>query len=121
MIPFRVSQEPVKWQENAVPVTAPSIAAAISWVEKLPFELASSHTSRLEALLEAGKDEVVSERLCLVPGHKSGFELIPSHSVSSHCLSAEPEPFQLHHTDTASWHPGAPEVLILFASESGSN
>ncbi|KAI4587869.1 hypothetical protein MJG53_020547, partial [Ovis ammon polii x Ovis aries] len=63
-----VSQEPVKWQENAVPVTAPSIAAAISWVEKLPFELASSHTSRLEALLEAGKDEVIESIYYFVVG-----------------------------------------------------
>lgn len=92
----------MKWQENAVPVTAPSIAAAISWVEKLRFELASSHTSRLDALLEAGKDEVVSVCPCLVPGHKSGFELIPSHSISSHCLLAELEPFQLPHIETAS-------------------
>ncbi|XP_043774599.1 von Willebrand factor A domain-containing protein 3B isoform X4 [Cervus elaphus] len=63
-----VSQEPVKWQENAVPVTAPSIAAAISWVEKLPFELASSHTSRLDALLEAGKDEVIESIYYFVVG-----------------------------------------------------
>ncbi|XP_043323794.1 von Willebrand factor A domain-containing protein 3B isoform X4 [Cervus canadensis] len=65
---IRVSQEPVKWQENAVPVTAPSIAAAISWVEKLPFELASSHTSRLDALLEAGKDEVIESIYYFVVG-----------------------------------------------------
>ncbi|XP_055256086.1 von Willebrand factor A domain-containing protein 3B isoform X5 [Moschus berezovskii] len=63
-----VSQEPVKWQENAVPVTAPSIAAAISWVEKLPFELTSSHTSRLDALLEAGKDEVIESIYYFVVG-----------------------------------------------------
>ncbi|XP_055395368.1 von Willebrand factor A domain-containing protein 3B isoform X2 [Bubalus kerabau] len=63
-----VSQEPVKWQENAVPVTARSIAAAISWVAKLPFELASSHTSRLEALLEAGKDEVIESIYYFVVG-----------------------------------------------------
>ncbi|XP_065783522.1 von Willebrand factor A domain-containing protein 3B isoform X2 [Muntiacus reevesi] len=65
---IRVSQEPVKWQENAVPVTAPSIAAAISWVEKLPFELASSHTSCLDALLEAGKDEVIESIYYFVVG-----------------------------------------------------
>ncbi|EPY86277.1 von Willebrand factor A domain-containing protein 3B [Camelus ferus] len=55
-----VSQEPVKWQENAVPVTEQSLAAAISWIEKLPFALAVSQTSHLDALLEAGKDESVS-------------------------------------------------------------
>nr|XP_020761442.1 von Willebrand factor A domain-containing protein 3B-like isoform X1 [Odocoileus virginianus texanus]XP_020761443.1 von Willebrand factor A domain-containing protein 3B-like isoform X1 [Odocoileus virginianus texanus] len=65
---IRVSQEPVKWQENAVPVTAPSIAAAISWVEKLSFELASSHTSCLDALLEAGKDEVIESIYYFVVG-----------------------------------------------------
>lgn len=60
MIAFRISQEPVKWQENAAPVTEQSIAAAISWVEKLPFELAVSQASRLDVLLEAGKDKTVS-------------------------------------------------------------
>ncbi|XP_022454823.1 LOW QUALITY PROTEIN: von Willebrand factor A domain-containing protein 3B [Delphinapterus leucas] len=63
-----VSQEPVKWQEGAVPVTAQSIAAAISWVEKSPFELALSQASRLDALLEAGKDESVESIYYFVVG-----------------------------------------------------
>ncbi|KAB0401115.1 hypothetical protein E2I00_009718 [Balaenoptera physalus] len=63
-----VSQEPVKWQEGAVPVTAQSIAAAISWVEKSPFELALSQTSHLDALLEAGKDESVESIYYFVVG-----------------------------------------------------
>ncbi|TKC41891.1 hypothetical protein EI555_011404 [Monodon monoceros] len=63
-----VSQEPVKWQEGAVPVTAQSIAAAVSWVEKSPFELALSQASRLDALLEAGKDESVESIYYFVVG-----------------------------------------------------
>uniref|UniRef100_A0A8C6BWV7 Uncharacterized protein n=1 Tax=Monodon monoceros TaxID=40151 RepID=A0A8C6BWV7_MONMO len=97
-----VSQEPVKWQEGAVPVTAQSIAAAVSWVEKSPFELALSQASRLDALLEAGKDESVSVCLCLLPRHEGGFALISSHSVSACCLPAELGPFQLHPAETAS-------------------
>ncbi|XP_077605470.1 von Willebrand factor A domain-containing protein 3B [Crocuta crocuta] len=54
-----VSQEPMKWQENAAPVTGQSIATAISWVEKLPFELAVNPASRLDALLEAGQDKTM--------------------------------------------------------------
>ena len=92
----------MKWQEGAVPVTAQSIAAAISWVEKSPFELALSQTSHLDALLEAGKDESVSVCPCLLPRHEGGFALIPSHSVSAYCLPAELGPFQLHPTETAS-------------------
>nr|XP_060464030.1 von Willebrand factor A domain-containing protein 3B isoform X4 [Panthera onca] len=63
-----VSQEPVKWQENAAPVTGQSIAAAISWVEKLPFELAVSHASRLDALLEAGQDKTMESIYYFVVG-----------------------------------------------------
>ena len=70
-IPFRASQEPVKWQESAAPVTEQSIAAAISWVEKLTYEQALSPTSLLDALLEAGKDKAVS----VYPGLTSGHEV----------------------------------------------
>lgn len=50
----------MKWQENAAPVTEQSIAAAISWVEKLTFEQALSQAICMDALLEAGKDKTVS-------------------------------------------------------------
>lgn len=61
MIPFRVSEEPVKWQECAASVTEDSIAAAISWVEKMAFEpVAVREVSCLDSLVEAGKDETVS-------------------------------------------------------------
>uniref|UniRef100_A0A8I3PCS2 von Willebrand factor A domain containing 3B n=2 Tax=Canis lupus familiaris TaxID=9615 RepID=A0A8I3PCS2_CANLF len=63
-----ISQEPVKWQENAAPVTEQSIAAAISWVEKLPFELAVSQASRLDVLLEAGKDKTIESIYYFVVG-----------------------------------------------------
>ncbi|KAF6270489.1 von Willebrand factor A domain containing 3B [Rhinolophus ferrumequinum] len=56
---IRASQEPVKWQENAAPVTQQSIAAAISWVETLTFGQALSQAGRLDALLEAGKDKTI--------------------------------------------------------------
>ncbi|XP_027476221.2 von Willebrand factor A domain-containing protein 3B isoform X6 [Zalophus californianus] len=63
-----VSQQPVKWQENAVPVTEQSIAAAISWVEKLPFEPAVSQASCLDALLEAGNDKMIESIYYFVVG-----------------------------------------------------
>uniref|UniRef100_A0A7N5P7Q3 von Willebrand factor A domain containing 3B n=1 Tax=Ailuropoda melanoleuca TaxID=9646 RepID=A0A7N5P7Q3_AILME len=68
---IRVSQPPVKWQENAVPVTEQSIAAAISWVEKLPFELAVSQASCLDALLEAGNDKTIESIYYFVVGDVS--------------------------------------------------
>ncbi|XP_048666269.1 von Willebrand factor A domain-containing protein 3B-like isoform X2 [Marmota marmota marmota] len=56
-----VTQEPVKWQEHAIPVTQQCIAAAAGWVEELSFELTTmSAICRLDALLEAGKDETSS-------------------------------------------------------------
>lgn len=76
MIPFRTSREPVKWQENAAPVTEQSIAAAISWLEKLTFQQAPSQASRLEALQEAGEDRTVSVYLGLTPSHEGGFKLM---------------------------------------------
>ena len=61
MIPFRVSEEPVKWQECATSVTEDAIAAAINWVEKMALEpVAVGEVSCLDALREAGKDETVS-------------------------------------------------------------
>ncbi|KAM5253672.1 von Willebrand factor A domain-containing protein 3B isoform 2-T2 [Hipposideros larvatus] len=62
------SQEPVKWQENAAPVTEQSIAAAISWVETLTFERALSQAGRLDALLEAGKDKTIESIYYFVVG-----------------------------------------------------
>lgn len=61
MIPFRVSEEPVKWQEYAILVTEYSIAAAISWIEKMTFEpMTVREVSCLDTLLEAGQDKTVS-------------------------------------------------------------
>lgn len=65
---IRVSQRPVKWQEKAVPVTEQSIAAAISWVEKVPFELAVSQASCLDTLLEAGNDQTIESIYYFVVG-----------------------------------------------------
>ncbi|KAG8509680.1 von Willebrand factor A domain-containing protein 3B [Galemys pyrenaicus] len=65
---IRVSQKPVKWQENASPVTEQSVAAAISWVEKLTFELALSPVNRLDALLEAGEDKTIESIYYFVVG-----------------------------------------------------
>uniref|UniRef100_A0A8C9ANV6 von Willebrand factor A domain containing 3B n=1 Tax=Prolemur simus TaxID=1328070 RepID=A0A8C9ANV6_PROSS len=65
---IRVSQEPVKWQENATPVTEQSIATAISWVEKLTAKLTLSNFSRLDALLEAGKDKTIESIYYFVVG-----------------------------------------------------
>ncbi|XP_058523544.1 von Willebrand factor A domain-containing protein 3B isoform X3 [Ochotona princeps] len=63
-----VSQEPLKWQEAATPVTEESIAAAISWVKKLTFEQTVSEVSCLEALLEAGKDKTIESIYYFVVG-----------------------------------------------------
>ncbi|XP_063645050.1 von Willebrand factor A domain-containing protein 3B isoform X8 [Pan troglodytes] len=63
-----VSQEPVKWQENATPVTEQSIATAISWVEKLTVELTVSEAGRLDALLEAGRDKTIESIYYFVVG-----------------------------------------------------
>uniref|UniRef100_A0A7N9CS37 von Willebrand factor A domain containing 3B n=1 Tax=Macaca fascicularis TaxID=9541 RepID=A0A7N9CS37_MACFA len=65
---IRVSQEPVKWQENATPVTKQSIAAAISWVETLTVELTASEVGCLDALLEAGKDKTIESIYYFVVG-----------------------------------------------------
>ncbi|KAF5926184.1 hypothetical protein HPG69_011310 [Diceros bicornis minor] len=66
-----VSHEPVKWQENAAPVTEQSIAAAVRWVEELTFELAVSQASHLDALLEAGKDKTIESIYYFVVGDVS--------------------------------------------------
>uniref|UniRef100_A0A8D2CXU5 von Willebrand factor A domain containing 3B n=1 Tax=Sciurus vulgaris TaxID=55149 RepID=A0A8D2CXU5_SCIVU len=64
-----VTQEPVKWQERTTPVTPQSLAAAISWVEKLSFELTTaSAVSRVDALLDAGTDETVEAIYYFVVG-----------------------------------------------------
>ncbi|XP_011380274.1 von Willebrand factor A domain-containing protein 3B isoform X3 [Pteropus vampyrus] len=65
---IRASQEPVKWQDNAAPVTEQSIAAAISWIENLTFERALSQASHLDALLEAGKDKTIDSIYYFVVG-----------------------------------------------------
>ncbi|ELK23202.1 von Willebrand factor A domain-containing protein 3B [Myotis davidii] len=65
---IRASREPVKWQENAAPAMEQSIAAAISWVEKLTFEQALSQASRLDALQEAGKDRTIESVYYFVVG-----------------------------------------------------
>ncbi|PNJ08606.1 VWA3B isoform 6 [Pongo abelii] len=65
---IRVSQEPVKWQENATPVTKQSIATAVSWVEKLMVELTVSEAGRLDALLEAGRDKTIESIYYFVVG-----------------------------------------------------
>lgn len=82
MIPCRVSTEPVKWQEYAVIVTEYSIAAAISWIEKMAFEtMAVREVSSLDTLLEAGKDKTVSVRPWLAQVTKVASSLTV-HSVS---------------------------------------
>lgn len=70
----------MKWQEKAAPAMEQSIAAAISWVEKLTFEQALSQASRLDALQEAGKDRTVSVCPGLAPGHEGDFRLM-SHLI----------------------------------------
>ncbi|XP_023573310.1 von Willebrand factor A domain-containing protein 3B isoform X2 [Octodon degus] len=63
------AQVPVKWQEHAMPATPQSIAAAISWIEKLTFEpLTMSGVSRLDALLEAGKDKNIESIYYFIVG-----------------------------------------------------
>ncbi|KAK2499358.1 hypothetical protein MC885_018331 [Smutsia gigantea] len=115
-----VSQEPVKWQEDAAPVTEQSIAAAISWVGKLTFKLATSQAGRLDALLEAGKDKTVSVYPWPAPGHGGGFRLLPTEYLPTvlHLISV---PSQQHPTETPSLALKSLEVLIPFTSEFGTN
>ncbi|XP_037663049.1 von Willebrand factor A domain-containing protein 3B isoform X2 [Choloepus didactylus] len=63
-----VSQEPVKWREDAAPVTEPSISAAVKWVEHLPFELAGSPAGPLGALREAQEDKTIESVYYFVVG-----------------------------------------------------
>uniref|UniRef100_A0A8C6GDJ8 von Willebrand factor A domain containing 3B n=1 Tax=Mus spicilegus TaxID=10103 RepID=A0A8C6GDJ8_MUSSI len=64
-----VSTEPVKWQEYAILVTEHSIAAAISWIEKMTFEPKPVREVRcLDALLEAGKDKTIEAIYYFVVG-----------------------------------------------------
>nr|XP_020141856.1 von Willebrand factor A domain-containing protein 3B isoform X2 [Microcebus murinus] len=65
---IQVSQEPVKWQENAIPVTEQSIVAAIHWVKKLTAKPTLSGFSHLDALLEAGKDKTIESIYYFVVG-----------------------------------------------------
>ncbi|KAM6180288.1 von Willebrand factor A domain-containing protein 3B [Erethizon dorsatum] len=84
-----VSQAPVKWQEHAMPVTPQSIAAAISWVEKLTFEpLTVSGVSRLDALLEAGKDKTIESIYYFVVGGvpEESKELLLERALEIPCL-----------------------------------
>uniref|UniRef100_H0VG75 von Willebrand factor A domain containing 3B n=1 Tax=Cavia porcellus TaxID=10141 RepID=H0VG75_CAVPO len=84
-----VSQVPVKWKERATPVTPQSIAAAISWVGNLTFEsLTVSGMSRLDALLEAGKDETTESIYYFVVGEVSeeSKELLLEMALQIPCL-----------------------------------
>ncbi|GAB1284888.1 von Willebrand factor A domain-containing 3B [Apodemus speciosus] len=64
-----VSEEPLKWQECAILATEFSIAAAISWIEKMIFEpMVVKEVSCLDALLEAGKDETIEAIYYFVVG-----------------------------------------------------
>ncbi|KFO25171.1 von Willebrand factor A domain-containing protein 3B [Fukomys damarensis] len=84
-----VSQVPVKWEKHAMPVTPQSIAAAISWVEKLTFEpLIVSGVSRLDTLLEAGKDKTIESIYYFVVGEvpKESKELLLERVLEIPCL-----------------------------------
>uniref|UniRef100_A0A2K5CDR1 VWFA domain-containing protein n=1 Tax=Aotus nancymaae TaxID=37293 RepID=A0A2K5CDR1_AOTNA len=85
-----VSQEPVKWQENATPVTKQSIAAAISWVEKLTIELTVSKVGCMDALLEAGKDKTIESIYYFVVGD------VPEESKELLLQSALEIPYPVH-------------------------
>uniref|UniRef100_F7GIX2 von Willebrand factor A domain containing 3B n=1 Tax=Callithrix jacchus TaxID=9483 RepID=F7GIX2_CALJA len=87
---IRVSQEPVKWQENATPVTKQSIAAAIRWVEKLTIELTVSKVGRMDALLEAGKDKTTESIYYFVVGD------VPEESKELLLQSALETPYPVH-------------------------
>lgn len=91
----------MKWQENAVPVTEQSVAAAISWLEKLTFEQAPNQASRLDALQEAGKDRTVSVCPGQATGHKGGFKFM-SHTQYPTAVQPIRVPSQGHLTGAAS-------------------
>lgn len=88
VIPFRVSEEPVKWQDYAILVTEHSIAGAISWIEKMTFEpMTVGEVSCLDALLEAGQDKTVS----VCPWLAQVTKMVSSLTLYSLCLhTADP-------------------------------
>ncbi|XP_048209451.1 von Willebrand factor A domain-containing protein 3B [Perognathus longimembris pacificus] len=68
-----VSQEPMKWQEDASPVTEGAIAAAVGWVEEKLFEPKIFEEkifedSSLKALLEAASDKTIESIYYFVVG-----------------------------------------------------
>ncbi|XP_019340655.1 von Willebrand factor A domain-containing protein 3B isoform X2 [Alligator mississippiensis] len=56
---IRAAQDPIKWQQKAVPVTECFVEFAVNWLWELDRTPALSHTSSTEALMEAVSDEMV--------------------------------------------------------------
>nr|XP_056718144.1 von Willebrand factor A domain-containing protein 3B [Euleptes europaea] len=56
---IRATEDPVKWQEKAVPVSECSIKAAVEWVRTLDHLPAVCHTGPIEAILEAVCDDTI--------------------------------------------------------------
>ncbi|XP_054831013.1 von Willebrand factor A domain-containing protein 3B [Eublepharis macularius] len=65
---IRVTEDLVKWQENAVPVTECSIKAAVEWLCMLDHLPAVCHTGPIEAILEAVCDDTVEAVYYFVVG-----------------------------------------------------
>uniref|UniRef100_A0ACB8FIS3 Uncharacterized protein n=1 Tax=Sphaerodactylus townsendi TaxID=933632 RepID=A0ACB8FIS3_9SAUR len=56
---IRAAEDPVKWQEKAVPVTESSVKAAVKWLCTLDHLPAVCHTGPIEALSEAVCDDTI--------------------------------------------------------------
>lgn len=62
---FRASEDLVKWQEKAVPVTEYSVKAAVDWLYMLDHLPAVYQLGPIEALMEAVCDDTVI--FCIFP------------------------------------------------------
>nr|XP_009942202.1 PREDICTED: von Willebrand factor A domain-containing protein 3B [Opisthocomus hoazin] len=56
---IRAAQDLTKWQQKSAPVSEHTVKSAVTWLWKLDYMTAASHTSSAEALLEAMSDEAV--------------------------------------------------------------
>ncbi|RMC06678.1 hypothetical protein DUI87_16117 [Hirundo rustica rustica] len=65
---IRVAQDLTKWKEKCTPVSEHTVKSAVTWLWKLDHMTAVSHTSSVEALLEAMGDEAVEAVYYFVVG-----------------------------------------------------
>ncbi|KAM6093546.1 LOW QUALITY PROTEIN: von Willebrand factor A domain-containing protein 3B [Chlamydotis macqueenii] len=65
---IRAAQDLMKWQQKSTAVSEHTVKSAVTWLWKLDHMTAASHTSSVEALLEAMSDEAVEAVYYFVVG-----------------------------------------------------